>query len=131
MRKDSGRRGRLRAAPGERAHHRPRGEEARLLARPDDRQRRSLWQHLVRVDPARARRSGGGRPARAGAAGAYDRNGGGPHLGFGPDRMDTPHERSGSMTRIAFMFPGQGAFEAGMGRDIAEAMPEAMAVYDA
>ncbi len=35
------------------------------------------------------------------------------------------------MTKIAFMFPGQGSFEAGMGREIAEAVPEAMAVYDA
>jgi [acyl-carrier-protein] S-malonyltransferase len=28
------------------------------------------------------------------------------------------------------MFPGQGSFEAGMGRDVAAAIPEAMAVYD-
>jgi [acyl-carrier-protein] S-malonyltransferase len=35
------------------------------------------------------------------------------------------------MSKIAFMFPGQGSFEAGMGKDIAEAVPEAMAVYDA
>jgi [acyl-carrier-protein] S-malonyltransferase len=35
------------------------------------------------------------------------------------------------MTKIAFMFPGQGSFEPGMGRDIAEADPEAMAVFDA
>ena len=35
------------------------------------------------------------------------------------------------MSKIAFMFPGQGSFEAGMGREIAEAVPEAMAVYDA
>ena len=35
------------------------------------------------------------------------------------------------MTKMAFMFPGQGSFEAGMGRDVAEAIPEAMAVYDA
>jgi len=28
------------------------------------------------------------------------------------------------------MFPGQGSFEAGMGKDVAEAVPEAMAVYD-
>jgi len=34
------------------------------------------------------------------------------------------------MTKIAFMFPGQGALEAGMGREIAEAVPAAMAVYD-
>jgi [acyl-carrier-protein] S-malonyltransferase len=31
--------------------------------------------------------------------------------------------------KIAFMFPGQGSFQIGMGREIAEAMPEAMAVY--
>jgi [acyl-carrier-protein] S-malonyltransferase len=34
------------------------------------------------------------------------------------------------MTKIAFMFPGQGSFAAGMGRDVALALPEAMAVYD-
>ncbi len=34
------------------------------------------------------------------------------------------------MSKIAFMFPGQGSYEAGMGRDIAEAVPEAMAVYE-
>ena len=33
------------------------------------------------------------------------------------------------MTKVAFMFPGQGSLEEGMGRDIAEAVPEAMAVY--
>ncbi|HUJ92677.1 MAG TPA: ACP S-malonyltransferase [Gaiellaceae bacterium] len=33
------------------------------------------------------------------------------------------------MTKIAFCFPGQGSVEAGMGRDIAVAVPEAMAVY--
>jgi len=35
------------------------------------------------------------------------------------------------MTKVAFMFPGQGSFEPGMGRDVAEAVPEAMAVLDA
>ncbi len=35
------------------------------------------------------------------------------------------------MRKVAFMFPGQGSYEAGMGREIAEAVPEAMAVYDA
>jgi len=34
------------------------------------------------------------------------------------------------MTKIAFMFPGQGSFQLGMGRDIAEAEPEAMSVYE-
>ena len=34
------------------------------------------------------------------------------------------------MTKIAFMFPGQGSVEAGMGREVAEAVPEAMAVFD-
>jgi [acyl-carrier-protein] S-malonyltransferase len=34
------------------------------------------------------------------------------------------------MTKIAFMFPGQGSFQAGMGKDIAEAVPEAMAIYE-
>ncbi len=33
------------------------------------------------------------------------------------------------MTKIAFCFPGQGSIEAGMGRDIAEAVPSAMDVY--
>lgn len=34
------------------------------------------------------------------------------------------------MTKIAFMFPGQGSFQVGMGREIAEAVPTAMAVYE-
>ncbi len=34
------------------------------------------------------------------------------------------------MTKIAFMFPGQGSFAAGMGADVAAVVPEAMAVYD-
>ncbi len=33
------------------------------------------------------------------------------------------------MTKVAFCFPGQGSLEAGMGRDIAEAVPEAMEVF--
>ena len=32
--------------------------------------------------------------------------------------------------KVAFCFPGQGALEAGMGREIAEAVPEAMAVFE-
>ena len=34
------------------------------------------------------------------------------------------------MSKIAFCFPGQGSVEAGMGRDIAEAVPQARDVYD-
>jgi [acyl-carrier-protein] S-malonyltransferase len=34
------------------------------------------------------------------------------------------------MTKVAFCFPGQGSLEAGMGRDIAEAVPEAMEVFE-
>jgi [acyl-carrier-protein] S-malonyltransferase len=45
--------------------------------------------------------------------------------------MDRRRERSDTVTKIAFMFPGQGSYEAGMGREIAEAVPAAMAVYEA
>ncbi len=48
-------------------------------------------------------------------------------MGLGIDGMD---EREGRLSKIAFMFPGQGSYEAGMGREIAEAVPEAMEVYD-
>ncbi len=34
------------------------------------------------------------------------------------------------MSKIAFCFPGQGSFEAGMGRDIAEAIPAARSVFE-
>ena len=34
------------------------------------------------------------------------------------------------MSKVAFCFPGQGSLEAGMGREIAEAVPAAMDVYD-
>lgn len=33
------------------------------------------------------------------------------------------------MAKVAFCFPGQGSLEAGMGREIAEAVPDAMEVY--
>ena len=54
-------------------------------------------------------------------------------LTWGSALIEWTHQTNGasSMTKIAFMFPGQGSFEAGMGREIAEAEPEAMAVYDA
>jgi [acyl-carrier-protein] S-malonyltransferase len=38
-------------------------------------------------------------------------------------------ERKDGMSKIAFCFPGQGSLEQGMGREIAEAVPEAMEVY--
>ena len=34
------------------------------------------------------------------------------------------------MTKVAFCFPGQGSLEEGMGREIAEAVPEAMHVFE-
>jgi [acyl-carrier-protein] S-malonyltransferase len=34
------------------------------------------------------------------------------------------------VSKIAFCFPGQGSLEAGMGRDVAEAVPEAMEVFE-
>ena len=34
------------------------------------------------------------------------------------------------MTKIAFCFPGQGSVEMGMGRDVAEAVPEARSVFE-
>jgi [acyl-carrier-protein] S-malonyltransferase len=34
------------------------------------------------------------------------------------------------VTKIAFCFPGQGSIEAGMGRDIADAVPEARRVFE-
>ncbi|MBA2331685.1 MAG: ACP S-malonyltransferase, partial [Actinobacteria bacterium] len=33
------------------------------------------------------------------------------------------------MSKVAFCFPGQGSLEAGMGREIAEAVPAAMEVF--
>jgi [acyl-carrier-protein] S-malonyltransferase len=46
-------------------------------------------------------------------------------VGLGLDAMD----EGDGVTKIAFCFPGQGSFEAGMGRDIAEAVPAAMEVF--
>jgi [acyl-carrier-protein] S-malonyltransferase len=34
------------------------------------------------------------------------------------------------MSKVAFCFPGQGSLEAGMGRDVAEAIPAAMSVFE-
>jgi [acyl-carrier-protein] S-malonyltransferase len=39
-------------------------------------------------------------------------------------------QRGGGVSKLAFCFPGQGSLERGMGREIAEAVPEAMQVYE-
>src|SRR5207245_127907 len=65
-----------------------------------------------------------------GQAGASHRHGRRPHVGLRADPLDTRHDWSTRMSKVAFMFPGQGSFEAGMGKDVAEAIPEAMAIYD-
>ena len=59
-----------------------------------------------------------------GIAGVDDGHGSWVDVGLGTDAMD------GGVMKIAFCFPGQGSLEQGMGRDIAEAVPEAMEVYE-
>ena len=44
--------------------------------------------------------------------------------------MDTDIGKGRAGGKVAFCFPGQGSIEAGMGREIAEAVPEAMAVFE-
>ena len=80
---------------------------------------------------ARARGEPDGRRARV-----DDGHGRRPHVGLGADRMERRRRRSeperaeeDRMGKIAFCFPGQGALEAGMGRELAEAVPAAMEVY--
>ena len=46
-------------------------------------------------------------------------------MGIGLDALD----EGDVMNKIAFCFPGQGSIEAGMGRDIAEAVPAARDVF--
>ena len=65
-----------------------------------------------------ARRTSAAREPRA-----DDRDGGRAHVGLGADALDTSDEWSEQMSKLAFMFPGQGSFELGMGREIAEADP--------
>src|SRR5947209_11252080 len=51
-------------------------------------------------------------------------------MGIGSDRVDGERERRAGMSKVAFCFPGQGSLEVGMGREIAEAVPDAMRVFD-
>ena len=39
-------------------------------------------------------------------------------------------DEGGCVNKVAFCFPGQGSFEAGMGRDVAEAIPAAKEVFE-
>ncbi len=48
-------------------------------------------------------------------------------MGLGPDPVD---KGDGPVSKIAFCFPGQGSIEAGMGRDIADAVPAARSVFE-
>src|SRR5207302_1625059 len=74
----------------------------------------------------RACRRAGGETAEGGCARAHDGYGSGSDLGFGFAAVDkTKASMSG---KVAFCFPGQGSLEVGMGREIAEAVPEAMEV---
>jgi [acyl-carrier-protein] S-malonyltransferase len=52
-------------------------------------------------------------------------------VGFSSNSLDEGDGRlmASTANKIAFCFPGQGSIEAGMGLDIAEAVPEAMDVY--
>ena len=69
--------------------------EARHPARADDRERRPLRQHVLRLDPARS----GGRPQRRAprgrVAGADDGDGCRAHVGLGSDGMDGPELAGG------------------------------------
>src|SRR5438045_909332 len=131
VRQDRRRRRRLHPEPGEHSDHRPRRRQARHSEGENRRQRRTLRQHLLGLDSTRARGCAGRGAPSGRSARADDRDGCGPHVGLWFDRMDGEREDSmtGSNTKIAFCFPGQGSLEAGMGREIAEAFPEAMEVF--
>ncbi len=88
LRGDDRRRRRLRPAPGERSHHRSRNQEARDPVGSGGDQCRPLRQHVLGLDPARARRSAGGRKASAGQARTHDGNGRRAHMGKRADAVD-------------------------------------------
>ena len=127
VRHEHRRRRRLRPASGERSYHRSRNQEAWDTVGSGGDQCRPLWQHVLGLDPARARGCAGRRKASARQSRTHDRNGCRSHLGKRTDALDAAIGRV--VNKIAFCFPGQGSVEAGMGRDFAEAVPAAMEVF--
>ena len=123
---DDRRRRRLRSPPGEHPDHRSRRRRSSGI--PPEKV-------IVNVDRY-GNTSSGSIPlalAEAAAAGMIsegdiapdDRYGSG--LTWGSGVMDGRRRWRVTRGKIAFCFPGQGSLERGMGRDIAEAVPEAMA----
>ena len=106
-------------APGEHPHHRGDGEARRHPDGQGLRERRPLRQHVVRVDPDRARR---GDRARAREAGDRRRC-------SSRSAPASPGARwssaSSAMPNVVLLFPGQGSQKPGMGKDLAERFPAA------
>ena len=124
--------GRLRPPPGQHPHHRPchqeaghsrgKGRDQRFIASETPRRARFRWLWGM---PSRRRTTGNLETS------ADIVNGRRAHMGLGADRVDTRDERSLVRIKIAFMLPGQGSFEPGMGRDIVVGRGRCDGVFDA
>ena len=103
-------------APGEHPHHRGDGEARQHPDGQGLRERRPLRQHLVRVDPDRARRGD-----RVRAHQGRDRR-----CCSSPSAPGSPGARwsfaSERMPNVVLLFPGQGSQKPGMGKDLADAL---------